>query len=271
MTHQGVVIITGGNRGIGLATAELLAAEGLKVALVARRRDQGEAAAARLGGGAELVVGDLSDRAGVAALAEELKERFPDVRTLVHNAGIWPSKRVLNADGFEQAFFTNHLAPFLLNHLLEERLAHGGATVVQVSAGLYIKGKVDPERTPTGQDFHAIRTYADTKLANLMMLPLFAERWKDAGVTVNALHPGVIRTGLGDRRGPLGLLLKAVKRTWQPPEEGGRPVARLVTHVPATSGAYFEVDKETPLDPVALDAVLARRLWADASAALDVS
>ncbi|MEO3787728.1 SDR family NAD(P)-dependent oxidoreductase [Actinocorallia sp. B10E7] len=271
MTEQGVVVITGGNRGIGLATAELLVAGGAKVALVARSREQGEAAAARLGENAELVVGDLADRAGVTALAGELRERFPDLRTLVHNAGIWPSKRVLNADGFEQAFFTNHLAPFLLNHLLEDRLEECGSTVVQVSAGLYVKGKVDPERTPTGQDFHAIRTYADTKLANLMMLPLFAERWKDAGVTVNALHPGVIRTGLGDRRGPIGLLLKLVKRSWQPPEEGGRPVARLVTDVPATSGAYFDVDKEIPLDPMALDTALARRLWADASAALDVS
>ena len=94
---------------------------------------------------------------------------------------------------------------------------------------------------------------------------------KDAGVTVNALHPGVIRTGLGDRRGPVGLLLKAVKRTWQPPEEGGRPIARLVTDGPATSGAFFDVDKEVPLEPVALDAATAKRLWADASAALDVS
>ncbi len=271
MTEHGVVIITGGNRGIGLATAELLAAEGIEIALVARRRERGEEALARLGGRAELVVGDLSDRAGTTALADELKERFPDVRALVHNAGIWPHRRVLNADGFEQAYFTNHLAPFLLGHLLEERLKESAATVVQVSAGLYVKGKVDPERTPTGADFHAIRTYADTKLANLMMVPLFAERWKDAGVTVNALHPGVIRTGLGDRRGPLGLLLKAVKRTWQPPEEGGRPVARLVTAPPGTSGAYFDVDKETPLERPALDAALARRLWDDASAALDVS
>jgi len=271
MTEHGVVIITGGNRGIGLAAAEHLVARGVKVAVVARRREQGEAAVSRLGPDAELVVGDLSDRARAAALADRLGERFSDIRALVHNAGIWPSKRVLNADGFEQAFFTNHLAPFLLNHLLEERLKESGAAVVQVGAGLYIKGKVDPERTPTGEDFHAIRTYADTKLANLLMLPLWAERWKDAGVTVNALHPGVIRTGLGDRRGPIGLLLKAVKRTWQPPEEGGRPVARLVTDGPATSGAFFDVDKEVLLDPVALDTALAKRLWADASTALDVA
>ncbi|WP_344236397.1 SDR family NAD(P)-dependent oxidoreductase [Actinocorallia libanotica] len=271
MTERGVVIITGGNRGIGLAAAELLAARGLKVVLVARRREQGEAAVARLGAGAELVVGDLADRARTAALADVLGERFPDIRALVHNAGIWPSRRELNADGFEQAFFTNHLAPFLLDHLLEERLKASGSAVVRVSAGLYVKGKVDPERTPTGADFHPIRTYADTKLANLLMLPLLAERWKDAGVTVNALHPGVIRTGLGDRRGPVGLLLKAIKRTWQPPEAGGRPVARLVTDPPAASGAYFDVDKETPLEPVALDTALAERLWADASAALDVS
>jgi hypothetical protein len=136
--------------------------------------------------------------------------------------------------------------------------------VVQVSAGLYVKGAVDPERTPVGADFHPIRTYANTKLANLLMLPLFARRWQ--AVTIDAVHPGVIRTGLGDRRGPLGLLLKAVKLTWRSPEEGARPVVRLL-HAPG-SGRYFNELRE---EPVAYDTDLARRLWDDAAKALDVA
>jgi NAD(P)-dependent dehydrogenase (short-subunit alcohol dehydrogenase family) len=184
---------------------------------------------------------------------------------LVHNAGLWPSHRVLNEDGFEQAFFTNHLAPFLLNHLLEGRLRR----VVQVSAGLYVKGRVDPDRTPTGEDFHAMKTYANTKLANLLMLPLFTERWKDAGVTIDAVHPGVLRTGLGDRSGVLGLILKAVKWTWKPAEQGASPVVNLLAS--EGTGRYFHELGKIPLEPAACDTTLARRLWDDAVKALDVA
>jgi NAD(P)-dependent dehydrogenase (short-subunit alcohol dehydrogenase family) len=74
-------------------------------------------------------------------------------------------------------------------------------TVVQVSAGLYVKGRADLGRTPTGLDFHPVRTYADTKLCNLLLVPRFAERWRHAAVIINAVHPGVIRTGLGTAGG----------------------------------------------------------------------
>jgi retinol dehydrogenase-14 len=247
------IVVTGGNRGIGRAVAHLAAEEGNRVVVLARG---GPVA------GVETVVGDLSSARTTRAAADALAAVGPRIDVLVHNAGIWPSRLVRNEDGFEQAFFTNHLAPFLLNHRLEGRIGR----VVQVSAGLYVKGVVDPERTPVGADFHPVRTYANTKLANLLMLPLFAERWRDTGVTIDAVHPGVIRTGLGDRGGPLGLLLKAVKRTWRSPEEGARPVVRLLRGT--GTGRYFHESSEAPL---ALDIELARRLWSDAARALDVA
>ncbi|WP_247611719.1 SDR family NAD(P)-dependent oxidoreductase [Actinomadura latina] len=253
------VVVTGGNRGVGRAVAAEAIRRGHRVVIVARRPDAGAAAAREIG--AELVVGDLSSIAAVRELAGALSE----VDVLVHNAGVWPSRRTLNEDGFEQAFFTNHLAPFLLNRLLEERLRR----VVQVSAGLYVMGRVDADRTPRGEDFHAVHTYANTKLANLLMVPLFAERWKDSGVTIDAVHPGVLRTDLGARRGVFGFLLKTVKWTLKPAEKSGPPVADLITA--DGTGRYFHVKKETPLKPQALDAPLAARLWADAEKAVDVS
>jgi NAD(P)-dependent dehydrogenase (short-subunit alcohol dehydrogenase family) len=247
------VVVTGGNRGIGRAVAQQAAEQGDRVVIVTR--------GARVDG-FECVVGDLGSIRTARAAADAIAEACPHIDVLVHNAGIWPSRLVRNEDGFEQAYFTNHLAPFLLNHRLEERIRR----VVQVSAGLYVKGVVDPERTPVGADFHPMRTYANTKLANLLMLPLFARRWQDAGVTIDAVHPGVIRTGLGDRPGPLGLLLKVVKRTWRSPEEGARPVVRLL-HARG-GGRYFH---ELSEQPVAYDTDLARRLWDDAAKALDVA
>ncbi len=238
-------VVTGGNRGIGRAVVDSLAGKGYRVVALCRRP---------VGiPGAEVVVGDLSCARTVALAADALASACPSIDVLVHNAGVWPTRRVLNEDGLELAFAVNHLAPFQLNLALEKRLSR----VVQVSAGLYVKGRVDPGRTPAGADFHRMRTYCDTKLANLLMLPLFARRWQDAGVTVNAVHPGVIRTRLGDPGGPLGLLLRAVKLTWAAPAAGAAPVVRLA-EVEGVTGTYFDVDAERP---VAHDAELAEALW----------
>lgn len=256
------VVVTGGNRGIGRAVAAEAVRRGHRVTIMARRPDEGSTVAREIG--ANLLVGDLSSARTVRRAASEIAAAVTDIDVLVHNAALWPSRRVLNEDGFEQAFFTNHLAPFLMNHLLEERLRR----VVQVSAGLYIRGRVDPDRTPTGEDFHTTRTYCNTKLANLLMVPLFAERWKDAGVTIDAVHPGVLRTGLGDRQGVLGLLMKATKRTWKPADEAAPAVANLLTS--QGTGRYYNKLKETPLKGPARDTTLAHRLWDDATKTLEV-
>lgn len=267
MTHDAhrskTVVVTGGGRGLGRAVAERVVEDGHRVVILCRDREKGGQAATETG--ARLLVGDLSDVAGVRGAAAALAESLGHIDVLVHNAGIWPSRREVNADGFEQAYFTNHLAPFLLNHLLEQRLDR----VVQVSAGLYATGRVDPDRTPTGEDFSGIRTYADTKLANLLMLPLWAQRWQDAGVSIDAVHPGVLRTGLGDRSGLVGMLLSGAKRLWNPASTGAGPVVRLI--VSRGTGRYFHETTEQKVKPLARDGALARRLWDDAVRALDVA
>ncbi|MBS2014888.1 MAG: SDR family NAD(P)-dependent oxidoreductase [Deltaproteobacteria bacterium] len=256
------VVIVGGTRGIGRAVAEALGGEGARLTIVGRDSGRGEEVARGIearGGAARFVAGDLASTRTTRALARELLERCERIDALVHVAGIWPAKRELNEDGLERAFAVNHLAPFLLDHLLEPRLFASRARVVQVSAGLYVKGRLDLARTPTGEDFHPIRTYASTKLANLMTIPRFAARWGDRASIV-AVHPGVIRTDLGDRPGLLGALLRLVKRTWRSPKEGARPVVRLVdAEVP--SGSYFHESTLAPLLPVATDPPLVEALW----------
>lgn len=250
------VVVTGGNRGIGLAAAGEFARRGHRVVLVVRNPAAADEAA-RLG--AELVTGDLSTLKGIRAAAEALAGTCPRLDVLVHNAGIWPSARRLTEDGFEESFTVNHLAPFLLNHLLEDRLTR----VVQVSAGLYVTGRADLARTPTGMDFSALRTYANTKLCNLALIPLWAERWRSRGITIDAVHPGVIRTGLGDRGGMAGALLRAAKRLGKTPADGAAPVVRLALERTGT-GRYFDIGRERPLAPAAADPARAKSLWAQA-------
>ncbi len=261
---QRSVVVTGGNRGIGLAVSRALARTGCRVFLVARDADAGRQAERELraDGDVRFVQGDLSCVRSTRQAARAIAAECPKIDVLVHNAGLWPSRREVNEDGVERAFAVNHVAPFLLNHLLVDTLVNG-ARVVQVSAGLYVKGKVDVAQTPTGGDFHPIRTYATTKLCNLLLLERYAERFSRRGVTINAVHPGVLRTGLGDRPGAFGLVVRAVKQLWKPAEAGAPPVVRLALapELEGVTGRYFHLEDEMPLADVARDAPTARALW----------
>lgn len=241
-------VVTGGNRGIGYAVCESLVAKGYRVLAVTR-------SAADVPPGADAVSGDLANKRTVATLANTLANTCDTIDVLVHNAGVWPTRLRHNADGLEESFAVNHLAPFQLNLALENRLRR----VVQVSAGLHIKGRVVPTDTPTGADFHRIRTYCDTKRANVLLVPLFAKRWQDAGVTIDAVHPGVIRTNLGDPGGVLGAVLRLVKRRWSPPSDGATAVVALTTMT--GTGRYFDVATEAPIPA---EPELAQRLWTQA-------
>ena len=263
-----VSVVTGAGRGIGLAVVTQLSRLGHDVVMVVRDPERAEGAVRGIrerGGRVTLVRGDLGSLRTTREVAKELAACAPRVDVLVHNAGVWPSRVERDEEGLERAFIVNHLAPFALNLLLEPLLAASRTHVVQVSAGLYGLGRVDLAKTPYGDDFHPVRTYATTKLLNLLCMPRFAKRWAGLGLRIDAVHPGVIRTGLGDRPGVLGGLLRVVKWAWQEPAAGARPVVRLATDTNASSGRYFDVDVEKPLLPVARDEALATAVWNQAA------
>lgn len=267
--HLDTHVVTGGSSGIGRAIAGALAERGHRVVIVCRDRGRGEAAceairARSAGAVVDLVTGDLGSLAGCKAAASALLEQQARVDVLIHNAGVWPTQLERNEDGLERGFAVNSLAPFVLNHLLRERLsASGTARIVQVTAGLYAAGRASPERTPTGADFHRLRTYASTKLWNLVCTLELARRLEGSGITVNAVHPGVVRTGLGDMPGVAGLILRGIKRWWASPEQGAAGPVHLAVSpdIAALSGAYFDERRRAPLQAVAEDRALARALW----------
>ena len=266
-------VVTGATSGIGLAVAEELARRGHRVVLLSRDPGRGEAALARvraaagsaLPSGPEplVVAGELSTVTAARAAAAALLQACPRLDVLVHNAGLWPTRLERTAEGFERAFAVNHLAPFVLNELLVPRLLESAPSrIVQVTAGLYGLGRLDLDRTPRGEDFHRLRTYATTKLWNLLATLERARRLAASGVVVHAVHPGVVRTRLGDLPGALGLLLRGVKRLWATPEHGARgPVhLALAPELEGRTGLYFDELAERELLPVARDPKLAAEL-----------
>jgi NAD(P)-dependent dehydrogenase (short-subunit alcohol dehydrogenase family) len=261
-------IVTGANAGIGKAVAVGLAKRGLPVIMLCRNRAKAGQAIEEIrskikGAEIKLVIGDLSDNAGVRLAAENLLREAPRIAALINNAGIWMTRCELNADGIEQSFYVNCLAPFLLANLLMDRLKESApARVVNVNAALYVFGRLDLEKTPYGKDFNMFRTYCNSKLAGVITTTEMARRLKGTGVTINALHPGVIRTSLGVTHDLKGKLLKLSKVLFKTPDKGAEPVIYLATSgdIKDKTGCFFLLKREIPIIKRAKDEALSLEL-----------
>ncbi len=223
---QKKILITGGNRGIGKATAQKLLLEGQKVVITARNKIEGKTVIQELKNETGnpnifLAQGDLSNIRSCQILIQKIKEAHSDINVLINNAGIWMTERAVNEDDLEKSFMVNHMAPYLLCKGLFPILKQNQpARIVNINAGLYVKGKLDIEKTPYGLDFSSIRTYANSKLCNVMFTIDFAKEIEGSGVTINAVHPGIINTGLGDSPNFLSKIVKFTKRFWKSPKYG---------------------------------------------------
>jgi len=220
------VLITGGNRGIGKAIAQNLLEESQEVVIVCRNEVEGKIVAEELksttsNSKISVIQGDLSSIKKCKTLIEKIKAEHSDINILINNAGIWLTEMQLNEDKLEMSFMVNYLAPHLLCHGLFPILKNNQpARIVNVNAGLYVKGKLDVEKTPYGLDFGSMKTYMNTKFCNVMSTIDFAKKIEGSGVTINAVHPGVIKTGLGDSPKFLNKMVKFFKRFWKSPEYG---------------------------------------------------
>lgn len=263
-------VVTGANSGIGKAIAQGLAERGLRVIMLCRNPEKGNHALddiqkATNNASLELIVGDLSSESRVRSAAVRLLERVSDIRILINNAGIWPARLEHNEDGVEIAFAVNHLAPFLLSQLLLDALKkNAGGRIVNVGASLYTIGKLDLENSAAGGRFSPFQTYADTKLCNVLFTTEFARRCKGNGVTINSVHPGVIRSNLiRNLSGFTGFFLRMGVKLGQSPVKGAEGPIYLSTsnEVCGVTGCFYNGRKQAQYAKNALDDAIASQLW----------
>ncbi len=260
-------LITGANTGIGRETARGLANRGARVLLACRSEENGRRAveeiAAQTGNrDLELLSLDLGDLASVRACAEGFLARGEPLHVLINNAGL-AGRRGMTSGGFELAFGTNHVGPFLLTSLLLDRLRNSApARIVNVASGAHYGAPgIDFEavRRPT-RSISGMREYSVSKLANVLHAQELARRLEDTGVTTYSLHPGVIASDIWRRvPWPARALMK---RRMDSPEQGARTSLYCATS-PALadeSGRYY--DECAPRQPgAAVTASLAKELW----------
>jgi NAD(P)-dependent dehydrogenase (short-subunit alcohol dehydrogenase family) len=266
-----VCMVTGANSGIGKETAIGLAKQGATVIIVCRDTAKGEAGLNEIkektgNSSIDLLKADLSSQQAIRKLVTDFKNKYSKLHVLVNNAGVVLSKRTLTVDGIETQFAVNHLAPFLLTNLLLDVLkASAPARVVNVSSGIHKGANLDDLQSE--KKYGAFSAYGKSKLALTLFTYELARRLKGSGVTVNAVHPGVVKTNLG--RDMNWFSRGFTKVFFKSPVKGAATSIYVASspEVEGITGKYFANKKETPSSKLSYDENAAKQIW-DLSAKL---
>ncbi|WP_206352272.1 SDR family oxidoreductase [Tautonia rosea] len=264
-------LVTGATSGIGAVTAEELARLGAEVILVGRDPKKCEEMLERLrrqtGNTAiHSMVADLSSQAEVRRLAEDVRVRFDRLDVLINNAGALFMDRRESVDGIEMTFALNHLAYFLLTHLLLDCLkAAAPSRIVVVASDAHRGASINFDDLQAQTRFKGLRTYSQSKLANVLFARELARRLEGTRVSVNALHPGVVNSSFfSSGEGPAWWVMRRLAGLIAiSSEQGAKTSVYLATspEVEGVSGTYFVKQRQVKPAPAAQNDEVARRLW----------
>ena len=265
-----ICLITGGTNGIGKSTAQALAEMGAMVVIVGRNASKAAQVVEEIrtltgSKNVAYLLADLSSQRDVRRLAEEFKSKYQYLHVLINNAGAANLQRQLSVDRIEMTFALNHLAPFLLTNLLLDTIkASSMARIINVSSDAHAFGKIEFDNLQ-GERAYGFKTYGNSKLANILFTIELAHRLVGTGVTVNALHPGLVATGFGKNTGGViaslfGIIAPLVALS---PAKGAETSIYLASSasVDGITGKYFYKSRMIPPAAQATDFAVARKLW----------
>jgi retinol dehydrogenase 12 len=259
-------LVTGGNTGIGLATARALAQRGARVHVACRSEQKGRAAAAAIAAAAgtdqvRFLHLDLADLGSVRASAQTFLALGEPLHVLINNAGV-AGRRALTKDGFELMFGVNHLGHFAFTAALLDCLTSSRARIVNVASDAHYAAKgvnFDQLRRPA-RGITGMPEYAVSKLCNVLFSQELARRLAGTGVTSYSLHPGVVASDIW-RRVPWPVR-PLVTRRMLTVDQGAQTSLYCATSpgLAEVSGRYYDNCAEREPSPVAT-AELAGQLW----------
>lgn len=266
-----VCIITGATSGVGLEAARCLAEHGADLVLISRNSAKADQVKTELQTRwpvqIDSITADLSDLDQVRRAAETILSRCPRIDVLINCAGLHSTKRTETKDGFETVFCVNHLASFLLTNLLLERLIESApARILQINSEGHRFNGLDPDDLNwKKRHYTGLRGYGASKTAQLLTVWEFADRLRGTQVTINAMHPGDVKTNIGQNNGWLyrfftrhvtSLMLKDAAIS-------GPAIGYLVSapELSDVSGRFFHLTNEEKPAAHALDRAMGQRIW----------
>jgi len=271
--NQKLVVITGATSGIGYYTAKKFASKGANLLCINRNQGKSEALCREIekefGVKCDFRIADLSKLEDIHHVAEELLKLNTPVDVLIHNAGIYLTKRELTPEGLEKVFVIQYLSSFIINYLLKDKLkAQKKARIILVNSeghrfaawGLRLDDLNWEKRRYSG-----LKSYGSAKLAQLLSLIVFNEYFQKTGVSINAMHPGAVKTDTGKENGPVYRWYKRniIDRSLKSPLISAEALYYLGVskEIEGVSGKFFNLTTEENPAPPALDKKVAYELW----------
>lgn len=266
------VIITGGNAGIGLATSIALAKKGANIFLVSRSKEKAEKAQQEIAAASgnkkvQYFLADLSSQKSIRNLNTQVHNSLDKIDVLINNAGAVFPDFTKSVDGIEMTIATNHFAYFLLTNLLLDLIKKSDyARIVNVASRAHVNATIDFESFTQNKNYFIFKAYGQSKLANILFTAEFAKRLGKSHVTINSLHPGLVKTDIGNKNtnwySTLAWTLFS-RLGGLTVEKGAATSIYLASsdEVKNVTGKYFAKCKETEPSKTAQDESLQKELW----------
>jgi retinol dehydrogenase-13 len=266
-----VCVVSGATSGVGLAAVRRLARAGAHIVMVCRNREKADRVRNEIAEQhrvpVDVVIADFADLDTVRAAAGTLLADYPRIDVLINSVGLHSTGRFLTRAGFELVFCVNHLGPFLLTCLLLERLKQSSpARIIQVNSEGHRFGGLDLDDLDwKRRRYRGLQSYGASKVAQLMTVWELADRLKGSGVTINAMHPGDVRTNIGNNNGPLyrWWLHNVTWHFLKDPAISGEALYYLAAapELADVNGRFFHLTIDEKPAAHALDRAVGRRVW----------
>lgn len=266
------VLITGATSGIGKVTARTLAKQDYQLVIVGRTKDKTEQCVEDIKNetanpNIHYLLGDLSVLDDARRIAREFNEQFEHLHILINNAGCVYQTRELTKDGYEKTLATNHLSHFIITNMLLDKMKKSApARIINVASIAHFDARWNPDDIHLQKKYHVLWSYSNSKLYNIWFSNYLADKLKDDRITVNSLHPGVVKTKIGNKNtgwfgGFVWNAFTALKGISE--EAGAKTSIYLATsaEVENITGKYFDKCKAVSTSKLAEDFNAAEQLW----------
>ena len=266
-----ICLVTGANAGIGKSTCLALASKGAKVVMSARNRQKAEEVRMEIVASTGnphiyLINADLSSFKEVVKLTQEFQHQFEKLDVLVNNAGIFLAKYQETVNGHETQWQVNYLAHYLLTRRLIGLLEKSDdPRIINVNSNAHLQGTIDFQDLNGQHAYQGLKAYAQSKLANVLFTKELGLRLKGQHISSYALHPGVVRTGIGNRNNQswMSWAWSLGKPFMISPTKGAETIVYLAGNAldAHLNGLYFVKKQPYPSSSLSNDSELASRLW----------